>query len=56
MTSTQVSGEDHEHHRRADRRSLTISQHLLGTDEIILIHHTDCRRNHLLGVGTPSFP
>src|SRR5256885_11890591 len=24
-------------------RSLTISQRLLGTDEIILIHHTDCR-------------
>ena len=23
-------------------RSLTISQHLLGTEEIILIHHTDC--------------
>ena len=23
-------------------RSLTISQNLLGTDEIILIHHTDC--------------
>ena len=23
-------------------RSLTISQRLLGTDEIILIHHTDC--------------
>lgn len=23
-------------------RSLSISQHLLGTDEIILIHHTDC--------------
>jgi carbonic anhydrase len=23
-------------------RSLAISQHLLGTDEIILIHHTDC--------------
>jgi len=24
-------------------RSLAISQHLLGTEEIILIHHTDCR-------------
>jgi carbonic anhydrase len=23
-------------------RSLAISQHLLGTDEIVLIHHTDC--------------
>src|SRR5260370_41679777 len=23
-------------------RSLTISQRLLGTDEVILIHHTDC--------------
>ena len=23
-------------------RSLAISQHLLGTDEVILIHHTDC--------------
>jgi carbonic anhydrase len=23
-------------------RSLTISQRLLGTDEIILVHHTDC--------------
>lgn len=23
-------------------RSLTISQHLLGTEEIVLIHHTDC--------------
>jgi carbonic anhydrase len=23
-------------------RSLAISQHLLGTDEIILLHHTDC--------------
>jgi carbonic anhydrase len=23
-------------------RSLTISQRLLGTDEIVLIHHTDC--------------
>jgi carbonic anhydrase len=23
-------------------RSLAISQHLLGTDEIMLIHHTDC--------------
>ncbi|MET0566893.1 MAG: carbonic anhydrase [Acidimicrobiia bacterium] len=23
-------------------RSLSISQHLLGTEEIILIHHTDC--------------
>jgi carbonic anhydrase len=23
-------------------RSLAISQHLLGTDEIILMHHTDC--------------
>ncbi|WP_018335531.1 beta-class carbonic anhydrase [Actinomycetospora chiangmaiensis] len=23
-------------------RSLAISQHLLGTEEIILIHHTDC--------------
>jgi carbonic anhydrase len=23
-------------------RSLALSQHLLGTDEIILIHHTDC--------------
>ncbi|MCW2848676.1 MAG: carbonic anhydrase [Marmoricola sp.] len=23
-------------------RSLTISQRLLGTEEIILIHHTDC--------------
>ena len=23
-------------------RSLAISQRLLGTDEIILIHHTDC--------------
>src|SRR5256884_9270098 len=28
-------------------RSLTISQRLLGTDEIILIHHTDC--------GMPTF-
>ncbi len=24
-------------------RSLAISQHLLGTQEIVLIHHTDCR-------------
>jgi carbonic anhydrase len=24
-------------------RSLTISQNLLGTEEIVLIHHTDCR-------------
>ena len=23
-------------------RSLSISQHLLGTEEIMLIHHTDC--------------
>lgn len=23
-------------------RSLSISQHLLGTEEIVLIHHTDC--------------
>ena len=23
-------------------RSLAISQHLLGTDEIVLLHHTDC--------------
>jgi carbonic anhydrase len=23
-------------------RSLTISQHLLGTREIVLVHHTDC--------------
>ena len=23
-------------------RSLAISQHLLGTEEIMLIHHTDC--------------
>src|SRR3954468_20655426 len=23
-------------------RSLAISQHLLGTEEIILLHHTDC--------------
>ena len=23
-------------------RSLAISQHLLGTEEMILIHHTDC--------------
>lgn len=23
-------------------RSLTISQHLLGTEEVILLHHTDC--------------
>jgi carbonic anhydrase len=23
-------------------RSLSISQHLLGTDEVMLIHHTDC--------------
>ncbi|GAA4833373.1 hypothetical protein GCM10023201_21810 [Actinomycetospora corticicola] len=23
-------------------RSLAISQHLLGTEEIILVHHTDC--------------
>ena len=23
-------------------RSLVISQRLLGTDEIVLIHHTDC--------------
>jgi carbonic anhydrase len=23
-------------------RSLAISQHLLGTDEIVLMHHTDC--------------
>lgn len=26
----------------AEIRSLAISQHLLGTEEIILIHHTDC--------------
>lgn len=25
-----------------ERRSLAISQHLLGTREVILIHHTDC--------------
>jgi carbonic anhydrase len=25
-----------------ENRSLTISQRLLGTEEIILIHHTDC--------------
>jgi carbonic anhydrase len=24
-------------------RSLALSQHLLGTEEIILLHHTDCR-------------
>jgi carbonic anhydrase len=24
-------------------RSLALSQHLLGTQEIILLHHTDCR-------------
>jgi carbonic anhydrase len=24
-------------------RCLSVSQHLLGTDEIILLHHTDCR-------------
>src|SRR5688500_3002027 len=23
-------------------RSLAISQHLLGTEEIVLVHHTDC--------------
>ena len=23
-------------------RSLTISQHLMGTEEIVLVHHTDC--------------
>jgi carbonic anhydrase len=23
-------------------RSLALSQHLMGTDEIVLIHHTDC--------------
>jgi carbonic anhydrase len=26
----------------AEIRALAISQHLLGTEEIILIHHTDC--------------
>lgn len=26
----------------AEIRSLAISQHLLGTEEILLIHHTDC--------------
>src|SRR3954467_2337922 len=26
----------------AEIRSLAISQHLLGTEEIVLIHHTDC--------------
>jgi len=28
-------------------RSLAISQHLLGTEEIILIHHTDCGLQNL---------
>jgi len=28
-------------------RSLAISQRLLGTEEIVLIHHTDCRDAHL---------
>jgi carbonic anhydrase len=29
-------------HHRDEIRSLAISQRLLGTEEIILIHHTDC--------------
>jgi carbonic anhydrase len=33
-------------------RSLTISQHLLGTQEIVLVHHTDCG---LLKVTEESF-
>lgn len=33
-------------------RSLTISQHLLGTREIVLVHHTDCG---LLKVTEESF-
>jgi carbonic anhydrase len=27
---------------RSEIRSLAVSQHLLGTEEIILLHHTDC--------------
>jgi carbonic anhydrase len=30
-------------------RSLAISQNLLGTEEIVLIHHTDCRALALTG-------
>src|SRR5215475_16067598 len=33
-------------------RSLAISQHLLGTEEIMLIHHTDCG---MLKVGNEEF-
>jgi carbonic anhydrase len=33
-------------------RSLAISQHLLGTEEIVLIHHTDCG---LLGLDDEDF-
>ena len=33
-------------------RSLAISQHLLGTEEIVLIHHTDCG---LLGLDDDDF-
>ena len=33
-------------------RSLAISQHLLGTEEIVLIHHTDCG---MLGLNDEEF-
>jgi carbonic anhydrase len=33
-------------------RSLSISQHLLGTNEIALIHHTDCG---MLGLSDEEF-
>jgi carbonic anhydrase len=33
-------------------RSLSISQHLLGTEEIVLIHHTDCG---MLGLSDREF-
>ena len=35
-------------------RSLAISQRLLGTEEIILIHHTDCGMLHLLRRRVPA--
>ena len=33
-------------------RSLAISQHLLGTEEIVLVHHTDCG---MLGLDGEAF-
>src|SRR3712207_2722634 len=35
-------------------RSLTISQHLLGTREIVLVHHTDCGLQKTDEIGRAS--